>query len=172
MNIEIRKCSIEDSHKLQEISYETFKETFENQNSEENINNYLDSAFNLEQLKKELLNSCSQFFFIYLNTKLVGYLKLNVNNAQTEDMGYEYLEIERIYIKREYQNNGLGKHLLNKAIDIAINDNKKKIWLGVWEKNKNAIDFYNKMGFVQIGSHSFYMGDEKQTDFIMSKTLV
>ncbi|WP_039790739.1 GNAT family acetyltransferase, partial [Paenibacillus riograndensis] len=40
--------------------------------------------------------------------------------------------------------------------------------LGVWEKNENAIAFYKKMGFVQTGSHSFYMGDEEQIDIIMT----
>ncbi|MEC0789915.1 GNAT family N-acetyltransferase, partial [Bacillus haynesii] len=54
---------------------------------------------------------------------------------------------------------GLGKYLFNKAVEIAKERNKKKIWLGVWEKNENAIAFYKKMGFVQTGAHSFYMGD-------------
>lgn len=63
-------------------------------------------------------------------------------------------------------------YLLNKAIEIAMEFNKKKIWLGVWEKNENAIAFYEKMGFVQTGSHSFYMGNEEQVDFIMTKILI
>ncbi|MDF2902615.1 MAG: spermine/spermidine-N-acetyltransferase PaiA, partial [Bacillus sp. (in: firmicutes)] len=57
-----------------------------------------------------------------------------------------------------------------KALEIAIECNKKKVWLGVWEKNENALTFYKKMGFVQSGAHSFYMGDEEQVDFIMTKT--
>lgn len=87
-------------------------------------------------------------------------------------MGDETLEIERIYIKKKFQKHGLGKYLLNKSIDIAMEHNKKKIWLGVWEKNENAIVFYKKIGFEQAGSHSFYMGDEEQTDFILIKTLL
>lgn len=57
-------------------------------------------------------------------------------------------------------------------MEIAKEGNKKKIWLGVWERNENAIAFYQKMGFVQTGSHSFYMSDEEQVDFIMTKTLM
>lgn len=87
-------------------------------------------------------------------------------------MGAESLEIERIYIKKKFQKHGLGKYLLNKAMEIAMERNKKKIWLGVWEKNENAIAFYKKLGFVQTGAHSFYMGDERQMDFIMTKTLI
>jgi len=168
----IKKCTLEDSRELQEISYETFDETFKDQNSAENMNAYLERAFNLKQLEKELSNISSQFFFVYFNDQVAGYLKVNTNDAQTEEMGDESLEIERIYIKNKFQKHGLGKYLLNKAMEIAIERNKKKIWLGVWEKNENAIAFYKKMGFVQTGAHSFYMGDEEQIDFIMIKTLV
>lgn len=172
MTINIKKCTLEELSKLQEISYETFIETFKHQNSPENMNAYLEMAFNLKQLKKELSNISSQFFFVYFNNEVAGYLKVNTNDAQSEEMGDESLEIERIYIKNIFQKHGLGKYLLNKAMEIAMERNKKKIWLGVWEKNENAISFYKKMGFVQTGAHSFYMGDEEQMDFIMTKTLI
>lgn len=168
----MKLCTIEDLHALQEISYETFNETFKKKNSAENMKTYLERAFNPVQLEKELSNPDSTFFFIYMNDELAGYLKVNVNKAQSEKMGNDSLEIERIYIRNKFQKHGLGKYLLNNAMETAIEKNKKTIWLGVWEKNENAISFYKKMGFVQTGAHSFYMGDEKQTDFIMSKTLI
>ncbi len=171
MKINIKKCTLEDLHMLQEISYETFNETFKHQNSLENMNAYLEKAFNLQQLEKELSNDSSHFYFVYFNHEVAGYLKINTGDAQSEEMGNESLEIERIYIKNKFQKLGLGKYLLNKAVEIALEQNKEKIWLGVWEKNDNAIAFYKKMGFAQTGAHSFYMGDEEQTDFIMTKLL-
>ncbi|PFN82871.1 GNAT family N-acetyltransferase [Bacillus sp. AFS076308] len=171
MTINIKQCNLEDLRKLQEISYETFNETFKDQNSPEVMNAYLERAFNLNQLEKELSNISSEFFFVYFNNEVAGYLKVNTNDAQSEEMGDESLEIERIYILNKLQKHGLGKYLLNKAMEIAMERNKKKVWLGVWEKNENAIGFYEKMGFVQTGAHSFYMGDEEQIDFIMIKTL-
>lgn len=171
MTIQIKKCTLEDSRILQEISYKTFNETFKDQNSPENMNAYLERAFNLKQVEKELSNPSSQFFFVYVNHEVAGYLKVNTNEAQSEEMGDESLEVERIYIKNQFKKQGLGKYLLKKAIEIAVERNKQKIWLGVWEKNENAIAFYKKMGFVQTGAHSFYMGDEQQIDFIMTKSL-
>ncbi|MFD0871291.1 Protease synthase and sporulation negative regulatory protein PAI 1 [Chlamydia abortus] len=172
MTITIKKCTLEDLRKLQEISYETFNEAFKHQNSPENMKAYLERAFNLKQLEKELSNRFSQFFFIYSNNEVAGYLKVNTDDAQSEKMGDETLEIERIYVKKKFQKLGLGQYLLNKAMEIAAKHNKKTIWLGVWERNENAIAFYKKMGFVQTGAHSFYMGDEEQLDFIMTKTLI
>lgn len=171
MTINIKECTLEDLQLLQEISIETFYDTFKDQNSPENMNAYLERALNLEQLEKELSNRFSQFFFVYFNNQVAGYLKVNFNDAQTEEMGEESLEVERIYIRSKFQKHGLGKMLIHKAIEIAVKDNKQRIWLGVWEKNENAIAFYKKMGFVQNGVHFFYMGDEEQTDFIMVRTL-
>ncbi|QMV44635.1 GNAT family N-acetyltransferase [Cohnella cholangitidis] len=172
MMINIKKCTLEDLHVLQDLSVETFNETFKHQNSSQNMKAYLDKAFNLKQLQTELSNPYSEFLFIFFDTEVAGYLKINTYAAQSENMGTESLEIERIYVRKKYQNNGLGKYLINKAIEIATEKGKKKIWLGVWEKNANAIAFYKKYGFVHVGAHSFYMGDEEQIDFIMTKTLV
>lgn len=172
MTIDIKTCSLEDSRALQEISVETFSDTFKDQNSPEHLNAYLERTFNLKQLEKELAIPSSQFFFIYFNHEVAGYLKVNTDDAQSEAMGDDSLEIERIYVKNRFQKLGLGNHLLQKAIEIAIKHKKKKVWLGVWEKNENAIAFYQKKGFVQTGSHSFYMGDEEQVDLLMTKTLL
>jgi diamine N-acetyltransferase len=172
MNINIKPCTIEDLSMLQEISYETFIETFKDQNSPENMNAYLERAFNLKQLEKELSTISSKFFFVYFKNEVAGYLKVNTQDAQSENMGEDSLEIERIYIRAKFQKLGLGKYFINKAIEIAVEKEKSKIWLGVWEKNENAIAFYKKLGFVPAGSHSFYMGDEEQIDFIMIKSLV
>ncbi|MGM0829111.1 MAG: GNAT family N-acetyltransferase [Bacillota bacterium] len=169
--IMMKKCNLEDVRNLQTISTETFRETFQEQNSPEHLNAYIERAYNLDQLEQELANPSSQFFFVYFNQELAGYLKVNTDEAQSETMDGDSLEVERIYVKKKFQKHGLGKHLMNKAMEIAQEQKKKKIWLGVWEDNENAIAFYQKKGFVQTGSHSFFMGDDEQVDLIMTKTL-
>ncbi|RUT47324.1 GNAT family N-acetyltransferase [Paenibacillus anaericanus] len=172
MTIIIKKCRREDLQILQEISIETFNDTFKDQNSPENMKAYLEIAFNSKQLEEEMSNISSEFFFIFLNEEIAGYLKVNMNDAQSEKVGNESLEIERIYIRYKFKRKGLGKYLFNKAMEITLRQGKQMIWLGVWEKNASAIDFYKKMGFVQTGVHSFYMGDEEQFDYIMTKSLI
>ncbi|XUD04145.1 hypothetical protein IGJ34_002114 [Enterococcus sp. AZ177] len=81
------------------------------------------------------------------------------------------MEIERIYIDSDFKRLGLGKMLYNKAIERAKELNKTAIWLGVWERNFSAMKFYRKMGFTQVGAHSFFMGEDEQTDLIMKKNL-
>lgn len=100
---------------------------------------YMERAYHPAQLEKELSNPSSQFLFLYFHGELAGFLKVNIGDAQAEEMGEDALEIERIYIQKAFHKNGLGKYLFNKALEIAESLHKKKIWLGVWEKNENAI---------------------------------
>lgn len=172
MTVTIKTCTLEDAQKLQAVSWETFYETFKEENSPEQLQAYLEKAFELKQVEKELATDSSHFFFVYCDHEIAGYLKVNTDEAQSEEMGDSSLEIERIYVRKDFQNRGIGKHLLNKAMDVAVQQAKTNIWLGVWDKNEKAIEFYQSKGFVQTGSHSFYMGDEEQVDLIMTKTLV
>ncbi|WP_054711449.1 GNAT family N-acetyltransferase [Bacillus sp. JCM 19041] len=171
MTIQIKKCNLSDLDKLKEISIETFNDTFKDQNAPQNMTSYIERAFNTNRLEKELSNMFSDFYFVYFKEGIAGYLKVNINDAQSEKMDNQSLEIERIYVRSKFQRQGLGKYLLKKAIEIAKEKDKRLIWLGVWEKNVNGIEFYNNMGFVKTGSHSFFMGDEEQTDFIMVKNI-
>lgn len=167
----IRQCTVYDLESLKEISYKTFDQTFRPQNQKKNIDHYLKTAFTKEKLVEELRHPHSNFHFIYYNNKLAGYLKTNILEAQTEQIKAHSLEIERIYILQDYQKCGLGKQLFNQAIAIAEEKECAHVWLGVWEKNINAIEFYEELGFKSINEHAFYMGNERQIDKIMIKPL-
>ena len=168
----IKKLDLTDINELQKVSVETFYDTFADQNTEKNMQDYLSNSYNFETLTEELKNKNSFFYFV-LNDEdnIMGYLKLNINDAQSEDDFENALEIERIYIRKEFQKQGLGKVLYNIALTKATELEKQRIWLGVWEFNDNALAFYHTMGFERVGSHSFFMGDDEQTDFLMLKEL-
>ena len=140
-------------------------------NSEKSLNDYLNTAYELTKLEKELENPHSEFYFAYFNNELAGYLKININDAQSEKMGENALEVERIYIKKSFKRRGIGRHLIETAEQLAKKYQKNLMWLGVWEYNPKAIAFYETLGFKVIGAHSFFMGEEEQTDLIMSKQL-
>ncbi|WP_035618625.1 GNAT family N-acetyltransferase [Lacticigenium naphthae] len=167
----IRKCTKTDIQELQAISRQTFVETFGTQNTPEDLQHYLQEAFHIKNVEKEWTNPNSVFYFIYIYEKLAGYLKLNQDEAQTESYGTETMEVERIYVLKEFKGKGSGKKLLEKAEEVAHQQNKNKIWLGVWEHNDKAIEFYKKRGYQKIDEHIFQLGEDKQTDFIFMKKL-
>lgn len=168
----IRRCDLNDLVELQKISVETFRDTFATKNNPTDLESYLREAYALDKLESELANSDSRFFFIYQGYQLAGYLKLNTNKAQTEISETNGIEIERIYIRKAFKRHGLGRQLLDFAFNLAVREKRKHIWLGVWEENQNALQFYQSFGFKQVGSHDFYVGTDKQTDLIMIKYLL
>lgn len=167
----IKKCTEKDLSKLKTISINTFKETFADDNSKEDMDLYLKNAYNSDKLLKELTSKESSFYFIYVEDKVAGYLKINIGNEKTENKTENSLEIERIYILNNYKRQGLGNQLMQIAISEAKKNANEYIWLGVWEKNYSALSFYHKNGFEKSGSHEFKLGDDIQTDLIMKKVI-
>ena len=165
--MQIRKLDITDLENLQKISITTFRETFEEVNSEEDMQKYLDENLSLERLKNELENLDSEFYFIENENKNLGYLKLNFGNAQTEKVEENYFEIERIYVLKAFLGQKIGQILFDKAIEIGREKNLEYVWLGVWEENHRAIKFYEKNGFEIFGKHDFVLGEDVQTDLLM-----
>ena len=161
----------EDIGQLQKVSKQTFWETFSASNSEENMTNYLEESFSVEKLTDELNNEHSDFYFALLDEKVIGYLKLNFGQSQTELQDNKALEIERIYVLQEFHGKKVGQVLYEKALQIAGQLNADYVWLGVWEENLRAIGFYKKNGFVAFDKHIFKLGGDEQTDIMMKKVL-
>lgn len=169
--INIKKITIEDLKSLQKIGRQTFFETFSTGNSDENMTTYLNESFSTTKLSEELNNKDSEFYFALDQHQVVGYLKLNSGASQTEKQDKDALEIERIYVTQEYQGKKVGQLLFEKALELAIDKNACYVWLGVWEGNAKAIQFYKKNGFVEFGQHFFQLGDDEQIDILMKKNL-
>ncbi|MBN1639161.1 MAG: GNAT family N-acetyltransferase [Ignavibacteriales bacterium] len=172
LRIRIKKCNNEDLNDLLKIGIDTYFDTFNKYCSKDVMENYLEEAFERNKIHSEMMNKDSHFFFVYANEKLSGYLKININDAQCDLKDENGLEIERIYVKKEYKGKGIGYSLINFGIEKAKEFKKDFIWLGVWEKNREAIEFYKKNGFSEIGMHSFRMGNEIQNDFVMKRNLI
>ncbi|MBC5775379.1 GNAT family N-acetyltransferase [Pontibacter sp. KCTC 32443] len=170
-NINIKRVTLNDIIQLQEIGRQTFSETFSAGNSEENMAAYLEEGFSKEKLTAELNNPDSEFYFALLNNKVIGYLKLNFGQSQTELQDDKALEIERIYVLKEFHGQNVGQLLYEKAMQIAKQKNAAYVWLGVWEENPRAINFYKKNGFVAFDKHIFRLGNDEQTDIMMKLQL-
>lgn len=168
---EIRKVTPDDIKQLQEIGRKTFTETFSDTNTEENMKRYLDKSFSSRKLITELNDKNSEFYFAICGSNIIGYLKLNCGQSQTEIKDAKSLEIERIYVLKKFHGKNIGQLLYDKAIQIARQANADYIWLGVWERNLRAISFYRKNGFVEFDKHIFKLGNDEQTDIMMKLNL-
>ena len=165
--MEIRLVQEEDLLRYFDFIRSTFVDTYAEVNSKQNMMLYLTNNLSNQQLKKEVENPNCHFYIALENDTILGYLKLNQGEAQTETSDLDALEIERIYVNSNIQGKGIGK----KLIDFCKEESKKRkssfLWLGVWENNENALGFYKHMGFEIFDTHSFKLGNEDQRDYLM-----
>ena len=118
-DIIIRIAKEADILELQKIGKQTYFETYFTDDSNYDMEQYLNEKFSIGQLRKELNNTESMFYFSEIENEIIGYLKVNTGDAQTENRNIETLEIERIYVFSCYQGKNVGQLLYNKAIEIA-----------------------------------------------------
>lgn len=171
MDYTIRPVTTDDVAELQKISRETFKVTFDPFTAPYDMAHFLDEDYATDVLISEIENPNSRFFFLLVGDKIVGYLKVNVGDAQKEHLKENALELQRIYLRSNFQHKGLGNILFDYAEKIARDEKKDYMWLGVYEKNINAQHFYKRHGFKRVGQHVFQVGDDLQIDWLLLKKL-
>ena len=167
----IRYGTPADANLLAEFGAQAFYDSFAKDNTEENIQLYLKKTYSHEIQLRELSDSNVIFLIAAIDGQIVGYVKINLNSRDEAVRGSKTLEIERIYASKDHIGKGIGKELMQACIKEAKRRDCDSIWLGVWEKNSRAIEFYKKWGFKEVGTHVFMLGKDPQMDFVMELSL-
>jgi len=167
VNLSFKICGLKDLDILLKISRDTFIVAFEKNNDPKDFQDYISKAFKKETIRAELLNPNSTFYLVYSEETLVGYFKLNEKDAQNEQFETASMELERIYVLEAFQGKHIGKQVLLKAIELAKAKHLHFLWLGVWQENTNAVRFYERHNFKIFSEHPYYIGKDKQMDWLM-----
>jgi diamine N-acetyltransferase len=169
MEVVIRNADIKDAALIADLSRETFYETFAAHNTEQDMRLFMEKQFTRDALMQEVGREGNLFFIAYQGAEAAGYVRMRVDHAHEELP--DAIEIARIYTLKKWIGQGIGKELMKHCLAVTAGMGKRTIWLGVWEKNQRAIDFYMKWGFRKFGEHDFLLGTDLQTDWLMKKEL-
>ena len=167
----IRYGTSADAKMLSELGAKTFYDTFARDNTPENMAEHLKRSFSPEIQLAELSDPDNIFLIVENESQPIGYAELILDSKEDTLAGTNPLEIRRIYATQEYLGKGVGKALMQAAIQEARQRGRDSLWLGVWEKYPRAIDFYKKWGFKEVGMHTFKVGDDPQRDYVMELTI-
>jgi len=167
----IKIASSADAGLIADLSRKTFYDSFAPVNTPENMDKFMSQQFTWEKLIAEATAPEHIFLLAYLSTEPVGYACLRNSKNPKELQDLPSIEISRIYATQQVIGKGVGKALMQGCIDIAKEKKLTVIWLGVWEHNQHAINFYSKWGFEKFSQHKFMLGDDEQTDWLMKKML-
>lgn len=176
MTIVIRPATIADATALSRLGATTFRETFEAENTPDDMARYLSEAFTPEQQAAEITNPANVVLLAEHSaesgeTELVGYAHLADGPVPGAVTGPAPLELKRLYVARAWHGRRVAQALMEAAFEAARARGAQTLWLGVWERNPRAIGFYGKCGFVRVGEHTFMLGTDAQTDWLLARSL-
>ena len=173
INLKIRRGTVYDAETLAPLAVKIFNDAFANNplNKPEDMRTYIAKAFSLEQTKRELADPEIIFFIAEMGAGMIAYAKLCEHSTEDCVSDKDAIELSRLYVLKDFHGQGVAEKLMNECFDIARAKNYRTMWLGVWEYNFRAQKFYEKLGFIKVGSHVFQLGSDAQTDLVMEKKL-
>ena len=172
----IRAASAADAERLSRFAATTFRETFADENSPDDMARYLAEAFSPERQAAEITDPMGTVLLAEGrdtggDADLLGYVHLVSGPTPAPVQGPSPLELKRLYVARAFHGQGVAHSLMDAALDAARARGARTLWLGVWERNARALGFYYKYGFTRVGEHTFVLGDDRQTDWVLARSL-
>ncbi|HMG68866.1 MAG TPA: GNAT family N-acetyltransferase [Chitinophagaceae bacterium] len=167
----VRTAGEKDAEIIADLSQQTFIESFAAYNTKENMEMFMNFQFTRQKLIDEVRQPWHTFYLAFINNEPVGYVKMREGEVPETLVKQSSIEIARIYSVHHMIGKGVGKILMQTCHDLAMQKKKDILWLGVWEKNQRAIDFYAHWGFERFGEQNFILGADVQTDWLMKKVL-
>lgn len=169
--IHIRLAGVEDAEAIADLSRRTFLESFARYNTEENMRLYLEEQFPRARQIAEVGAPGRVFLLACREDRLVGFASMRESPPPEGLQGRNAIEIVQLYSDQQMIGKGVGPALMQACLDIARQQGREWIWLGVWEHNERAKAFYAKWGFERFGQHLFFVGLDAQTDWWMRRRL-
>lgn len=168
---QVRRASAADAATLAALAERTFRDTFTEVNTPENMAAHAAASYGIDKQREEIESDRIRTLLVELDGVVAGYAQLRNGHHPDCVSAENAIELWRFYIDRNGIGRGLAQRLMQAVVAEAAEWNGRALWLGVWEQNPRAIAFYRKCGFVEIGAHVFRLGDDAQTDLIMQREL-
>jgi ribosomal protein S18 acetylase RimI-like enzyme len=171
-SMRVRLASPDDADTLASLGARLFADTFGAQNRAADMAAYLAVAFGAHQQRHELASPTWRTWLAEdASLQPAGYAQVRRGTRSNQVQAERPAEIARLYVAPEWQGHGLARRLMDACLTTAREWRADVVWLGVWERNPRAIAFYEKCGFRKVGTQSFMLGADLQTDHVMARAL-
>ena len=163
----IRAAKLSDAKKLAVLAEATFRDTFSEENTSEDMNAHCQASYGEEIQAQEISDPNYVTIVAELDEHLVAYAQLRWGEAPECVSAKSPGEIQRLYVDKNFHGGGLAHTLMSECLNALKERNTDIAWLGVWERNPRAIAFYRKFNFEEVGDHIFSVGSAPQRDIIL-----
>jgi len=165
----LRRATLADAETLAALGAGTFSETFAHLYTADDLNAFLDQAYNLDRTRADLADPAKASWLVEADGEAVGYATAGPSGLPHDDVTPACGELYRIYFRRDRQGGGLGGRLFAEAMAWLQKDGPRTIWLGVWSENHGALRFYARHGFEKAGEYGFRVGQTVDREFILRR---
>jgi ribosomal protein S18 acetylase RimI-like enzyme len=169
--IDVRRATESDANALAGIAERTFRDTFADSNTAEDMNLHCESAYGAPIQRREILDPRWVNLLAESGGALIGFAQLRLLQPKDGVAAERPSELYRIYVSREWHGRGVAQELMREVLAAAVAAQSDGMWLGVWERNLKAQAFYRKFGFEAVGEHVFLVGQDRQRDLIMARSI-
>lgn len=159
--LSIHQAATEDIPAIKKLLYENWMAAYLGTYTQDQLDKIIYEWHSPELLAKQINDPSIHFFVAKESEELIG-----LCNGELIENGYT-VTIERLHVSCLHQRKGIGTILLAKTIDSF--PKTKKVVIDVEKHNYNAIRFYSKLGFVQIGETTITMQGETMYQVVMEK---
>lgn len=168
-SIAIRHATAGDNVLLADIGAETFADAFGVDNTDDDMRQYLESAFGPDIQAAELADRANVFLIAEVHGLPAGYARLREATHPAAATVARPIELVRLYARTPWIGRGVGAALMKASLSEAQARGCDLVWLGVWERNERAIAFYRSWGFLERGNQTFLLGSDLQHDLVMTR---
>lgn len=170
--IVIRRGVPADAERLAELAARTFRDTFAADNRPEDMDAHEVEAYGPDIQRRELENPRMTTLIADSGEELAAFAQVRRDPAPPCVTGDVPVELWRFYVDKKWHGLGIAQELMQHVLAEAKALGGRTIWLGVWERNERAKAFYRKAGFADVGSQTFMVGADVQTDRVMSRPVI
>lgn len=167
----IRPATLDDATALADLAALVFRHTYGAAIPTAILDAYLARTFTPAALRQALANDSISYLVATQADRLSGYSKCAVTPPPTCVQGTKTVELVNLYVHPAYQGGGIGRQLLQQALQTGVTQQVTALWLCVWRANQRAINFYQRFGFTIVGETEVYVDDVVFADWVMEKAL-
>mgnify|MGYP000073416487 CR=1 FL=1 len=142
----LEKATIHHLSELQNVCIDAYSQTYADHWTHNGLALYLEQEFGSNRLKSDLNDANCHYFFIKKDAETIGFIKINTKSS-LEFSELDNCELDKIYLFPKYSGLGFGKTAMTKIIKLMQEKGKTIFFLCVIDSNKNAIAFYERLGF-------------------------
>ena len=165
MEIVIRRWQKSDLGSIRRLTWQSWIATYSSFIPENDLRSYFDTHYTDASLLSMFDDPSGQGFVAETDDHIVGYLRLFFNRDESR------VYIPSLHVLQDFQGQSIGKRLLESAEEYAAGKRMDRVWIGVMVKNRRALVYYRRVGFVFIREEPFTMGNTTVRHLIGYKKL-